>query len=691
MNDHKILSLRKYFISISSVLFLVILLNYANSLYSPFQFDDEIVIKYYPDIKDDTYFQFSNIKYRHLFYLTFALNYHWGELNPFGYHLFNIILHFITTILVFCISFITIEKGVLWSRDISFKIASITSLLFALNPAHAETVTYISGRGSGLATFFYLLSLLFFILGSLKNTKIRFSSQLLFLLSLISCVMALFSKEISVSLPAVIILYDVCFMRTKSWITLKDRLLYYYLPFPVLAIIFVSRSSSLLHEINLWLPKFDISYALTQLKVISYVIKLFYFPINMTFDYDLVPVKNFTEFSYILTIIFLITVIFLVFKKFYQKSSILSFSVLWYFITISPTNSILPRTDLFSNRNLYLPSFGLSLFFAVIIYILFVHHKKYRINSILVPCCLMIILCSNSAILLKTNTSNKSNISLWEEALKKSPEKMRVLHNLSHYYLLNNNLKEAFVMLKRLTVFNPTNYYAHVNLGKLYLDSGNIDMAEKKFNEAIKVDTNLPEAYFNLGSIYASKGLYEKAKNEYEKADIRYDWNLKKLPAQFLNEMRAKLILNKAKANSSLGLLNDTEKELQRYLKIYPDSGEASYFLGQTYMQTGKYNLALEKFNKSKSDLTILPKAHNNIGLIYAHQNKFNEAIKEFEKAIDINQEAIEAQFNLGKIYMDTQKDKEKARIHLEKALALSPNNDKAKIIQNMLFQLNNS
>lgn len=586
--NHKTFSLNKSFLSVVTVLLLFIGLNYANTLVSPFQFDDEIVVKYYPSIKDNTYFQLSNIQYRHIYYLSFALNYYWGELNPVGYHLFNILFHFLTTIIVFFVSFITIEKGVFWKRESAFKVACITTLFFALNPAHSETVTYLSGRAGGLAAFFYLLSLLLFILGSLKYSRIRLPRQLLYLLSLLFFPMAFFSKEISVTLPLAIILYDVCFMKTENWVSFRVRFLYYYIPFLVIAVFFLIKFAHLVSYFALWLKKFDIWYSLTQFKIVTYVIKLYYFPVNLAFDYNFLKISSFGETAYLLSVMFLVMLIFFAIKKFYQKSAILSFSVLWYLITISPTNSILPRDDLFSNRNLYLPSFGLSLFLAVIIYILFKNLRKHSTKYLLGIGCLMVMLSLNAALLIKRNAVHKTNISLWEESYKKSPGKMRTLHNLAHYYLLNNNPEKAFVMLKRLVVFNPSNYYAHLNLGKLYLDFGDFNLAKKEFKAAIKTDPNLPEAYFNLGSYYASKGFFLEAKEEYEKADIRYDWNFKKLPALFLEEMRAKLILNKAKVNLDLGFLVEAEKELKRYLQTYPNSEEASYLLGQIYNRKGE-------------------------------------------------------------------------------------------------------
>ena len=143
------------FVALAAIVFLI----YANGLNTPFQSDDERHIYGTPQITNvDYYTNLSNIRNRHLSGLSFALNYQWGEENPFGYHLFNILVHICSTFLVFFIARLTIAKGTPWGEDAALKIALITALLFGLHPIQTETVTYISGRPSGLAGLFYFLS-----------------------------------------------------------------------------------------------------------------------------------------------------------------------------------------------------------------------------------------------------------------------------------------------------------------------------------------------------------------------------------------------------------------------------------------------------------------------------------------------------------------------------------------------------
>ena len=623
-NSIRSVSVSKYLISAASILFLIIFLNYANSLFSPFQYDDHPVFVNNPQVKNNTFFQLSDIRYRHFFYSTFALNYYWNGLNPFGYHLFNLLLHFLTTILVFLISFITIEKGLLWSRKNALRIAFSTSLLFALNPVHTETVSYISGRSSGLAAFFYFSSLLLFIAGSIKHSKTLFTTPALLLLSLAAWIMAIGSKEISITLPAIIILYEFCFMRTGKWVNLRFRIIYYYLPLPLFAAVFLMKySPQSLSFIKLWLTKIDFIYALIQLKVITYAPKIHFLPINLSFDYDFS--NSFYQSKLSFAFAFFILVFFCVKKIFHQKSAILSFSFLWYLITISPTNSILPRAELFNERNLYLPSFGLSFFFAVLIYYLLISNRKQTVRFLYIIG-LLIILALNSALLIKRNNVYKTEISLWEDTLKKSHGNIRALGILGDAYLAKGDKEKALKTFNQLIAIYPYNYHAHNTLGKIYAEAGYLERAKNEFKSAISSKPDQPEAYINLGSYYASKGLFFEAKIEYEKAQ--------KTTIETINPV---FYLNKSKIDIELNQLDDAEREIKKYLKLSPYSTDARFLLGEIYSRMGKLELAVEEYRKLTGDKFNKARAHSSIAHIYILQQKFDEAIRELNKAKSIN------------------------------------------------------
>ena len=192
------------------VVFFVLLLAitsilYSSTLHAPFNFDDEIVIKRETSQIHEKFLELYPPRYRHLFYSSLIFNYSLGKLNPFGYHLVNTSLHFFTSIVIFFIAFTTIEKGFLLNKKEALSIASITTLLFSINPVQSETVNYISARAVGMSSFFYLSALLSFILGSFRERKImpRF---LLYFLSLTCFLASFLSKETALTFPIALLL-----------------------------------------------------------------------------------------------------------------------------------------------------------------------------------------------------------------------------------------------------------------------------------------------------------------------------------------------------------------------------------------------------------------------------------------------------------------------------------------------------
>ena len=515
-------------IAITGIIFLI----YANGLNTPFQSDDERHIYISPLIKDLSNFtNLSQIQNRHVNGLSFALNYKWGQENPFGYHLFNILIHIVSTFLVFFITLLTIWKGTSWDKDVAQKIALITALLFGLHPIQTETVTYISGRPGGLAGLFYFSSLLLFILASLKDCKIP--RTILYILSLISFAMALLGKETAITLPIMIILYDLCFIKGPDWTPFRFRL-QYYLCYPVLAaaLVYIApHISGVTGYTTYWkmiLNKINLPLGLVQLDLLKHPLKLFLFPVNLTFEYDFLTQVSWS--SLFTSIAIVLLCIFLGCKKFYLKNSLLTFCVLWFPLTIAPTNSFIERTHLFSERNMYIPLFGLCLFFAVIIFLIF---KPQKHSTIWGTCLLLFIGTAFSSMVVKRNQTYASTSSLWADTFKKSPNKLSVGKTLSIHYLMEEDYANTLKALRALLEINPHLYDVHLNLGIAHKSLGKFSEAEKNFKEAIRIKPTNPNSHFNLASLYGNLRKFIKASQEFDRAHALYKVKGQNPPEQF--------------------------------------------------------------------------------------------------------------------------------------------------------------
>jgi protein O-mannosyl-transferase len=671
---------KKPFLNLGIILLVLILFSYANTLNSPLNFDDHAVLQQVELSGLNAYHTVPPIQYRHLFFLSFSLNHAQNGLEPFAYHLVNITFHFLTSLILLFVVFFTLENGTSWQGKHALGIAGLTAIIFAINPLNTETVTYISGRASGMAGFFFLSATLLFILGSLK----KFTGKTLFFyaLALIAFIAALLSKETSITLPAVIILYDLCFMKSERWVSLKSRMFFLYLPIALTLLAMLAFQPFLQQLITTWAGKLDFNYAIAQTQVISYAFKLCFFPINLTFDYDFTPNWFASGLSKWLPIFLWLTLVASILKNLKKISPLFSFSIFWFILTISITNSFLPRADLLSERNLYLPSIGPALLISSAFYSLLIKQQWLSFRQGLALILLLIII--QSSLIIKRNATYRSNIDLWEDTLKKSPSDLKVLHNLSHFYLEKKDNKRALVTLIKLSRSNASSFYksfAHSNLGSIHAQNKNFDLAEKEFNKAIKADPTMPLGFLNLGTYYASRGLHQKSKTMLEMARDSYDkyrWGY---------AMPASLNFSLARVNFELGLFSEAEKDLKRYLTESPESSSGLLLLGKVYQQMGETDSAILSYKKIKGNPEIEAKASNNLGLLYLSLNQPQNALLEFERSLRINPKLPDTHYNLGRLIIDSKGDIDLARGHLNTAFLLTENSALKTQIKNLLLQ----
>ncbi|MBL7020963.1 MAG: tetratricopeptide repeat protein [Nitrospinaceae bacterium] len=649
----------KLLLSILAMLSLI-LIAYANTLLSPFNFDDQALLQHITFYKPHTYQQIWPLQYRHLFYLSFSLNHSISGLNPFSYHLTNLLFHFLSSVAVLIIAFKTFSKTTGWQSKAALGLSITTALLFALNPLHTEAVTYLSGRASGIGGFFYLLALLFFIMGSERGRNLNI--PLFYALALLAFVLALLSKETALTFPLAVILYDLCFMRNENWRPFKIRLLFIYLPLCSLVGAFLTLAPEMRNMTSEWLGKIDTGYALAQTRVLAYALKLCLFPINLTFDYDF-PTHWLTSPSFFLVTIWLVVVLVFI-KNFRRISPVVTFSLLWFLITLSPTNSFLPRADLLSERNLYLPSLGLSFLIAYAFYHLFFMKGSLSKPGLALLVTFFLILGSLS---ITRNSDYRSNIYLWEDTYKKSPADLKVLHNLSHFYLEDKRYQQALVPLLRLSRSVASDFYrafAHSNLGSIYTQNGNFERAKKEFHKAIELEPTLPLGYLNLGTYHASRGEFQRARTEFLRARERY------IIYKWGYPMPPDLDLNLARVNLQLKSFAEAEKYIHQYLQGVPDSPEGLLLRGGIYQAEGKIKLAEKAYREIQSGGLVSAKAYNNLGILHIKQNQNEKARDAFNASIKYYPKIADAHYNLGKLILDSKGDRTLAREHLEVALA---------------------
>jgi hypothetical protein len=209
------------------------LIAYSNTFHVPFQFDDITAIVQNPVIKDLSFFTdpsqsrgyghhfgYHTFRSRYIGYLTFALNYHLHGLDVTGYHIVNLLIHFSTSLLVYFLVRLTFKTPFFRNSRImgrSDYIALFTALIFVSHPVQTEAVTYIWQRVASLAAMLYVLSLFMYIKWRLLRYQpnspesrgyFGVKSVTYYLISLISSVLAMKTKQTAFTLPVAIALYE---------------------------------------------------------------------------------------------------------------------------------------------------------------------------------------------------------------------------------------------------------------------------------------------------------------------------------------------------------------------------------------------------------------------------------------------------------------------------------------------------
>ncbi|MBF0343504.1 MAG: tetratricopeptide repeat protein [Nitrospirae bacterium] len=613
---------------------------YSNTFKVPFIFDDIPNIAENPLVKDLQYFfnksmvqnisVIYNIKdffySRLLGYFSLALCYKLHGLNVTGYHVFNLTVHLINAICVYYLIVLTI-KTPFFTRQARFinphvgLLALFGGLVFVSHPVATQAVTYIIQRFASLATLFYLLSVLMYV-----KARLTADNRGMYVAAIVCAVCAMKTKEISFTLPLMIAFYEFMFFEGSA---IKRTLL--LLPFMLTMIIIPSsliQSKGALFDIgsvdeSIQLASSqDISrldYLFTQFRVIVTYIRLLFLPVYQNLDYDY-PVYN-TMFrpEVIISLLFIISLIgvgvymYILSTKSVKEDRcwyrLASFGVLWFFLSLSVESSVIPIADVIFEHRLYLPSVGF------IIALLSVYMAKRDTlerfqRSIVIPAAVLIITALSMTAYARNNTWHNS-VSIWEDVVQKSPNKVRPHNNLGADYYDQGRVDEAIKQYEIAIKLKSDYTDAYINLGNVYEKQGRLDDAIRLYQTALKINPDFADAHKNIGDLYHDQGRFQDAVMEYQTA-----------------------------------------------IKLKPSFTEAYYNLGVVYHKQGRIEEALKEYQKTLSLNIDHANTHNNLGVIYSVMGRTEEAIREYQTALRLNPAHPDAQKNLDQLRQNITKGK---------------------------------
>lgn len=391
-----------------------VIIAYSNTLNGAFQFDDIPSIVENPSVQNASAFFQTLTGPRGVTLATFHLNFAFGGLDTFGYHAVNLLIHIINGLLAYLVlTHAFSSSGALKPR--ARRLAALSVLIFTLHPIQTQAVSYIVQRMETLSALFTLASVLLLIKASGQPTAGR---RGIFYASIaLSYVLGFYSKEIAITIPAVVFLYDLFFISAMSFARTLSRWPLYAVMAVLLAIFAVTTVSSLggfgdvsdessigaveggpaevtkeMKTPSARSGKDGLSagftlktiskteYLMTELNVIVYYMALLALPINQTLDYDFPVSKGLFEtpemhegtallypipppaVSLIILSCLAVAAIYIFIRSGKGLASewrVASFGFFWFIILLSPTSSFIPILDVIYEHRAYLASLGI--------------------------------------------------------------------------------------------------------------------------------------------------------------------------------------------------------------------------------------------------------------------------------------------------------------------------------------------
>ena len=529
--------------------------------------------------------------YQPLSWITLGLDYLLWGLDPFGYHLTNLILHAANTVIFYLVCrrlftriFVTAREAARWALDSS---AALAALFFALHPLRVESVVWATERRDVLSGGFFLLAIFSYLrahesaASSLKSRyrwlALAFAAQLL----------SLMAKATAITLPLVLIILDIYPLQrlrgtVRSWFdTDSRRMLGEKLPFLLLSVIFGLAALWAQHATGALRPvqQYFFSYRVGQAfyGICFYLWKTL-LPIGLSPLYEL-P-YDFEAWTGVFILCAIITVLASLLAFFlHRRWPWLAACWAYYVIVLAPVLGVAQSgAQLVADRYSYLSCLSWAALLGGMGFYWLQSAKSARIATVAV---VIFMIGASLGLLTQGQVAVWHDTeSLWKHTLQVTPNTAIANYNLGKYYETNGNFQSSEELYRRAVAINPTHTEAHYNLARLLGQQGKVDDAIAHYQEALKYKPNDVETHNNLGQLLALQGNFTAALAAYQKALA--------LDPQF-----AKAYFNLGRLFVRSGEFAKAISSFQQALKLSPDTAEVHAGLGDAYARSGNLDQAI--------------------------------------------------------------------------------------------------
>jgi len=567
---------------------------YFNTLFNGFVDDDgaQVLrnpwitdIKHLPDMFSKSVWSFlkSDVSnyYRPMMHVTYMINYHIFGLQAWGFHLVNVLFHMGNSVLAFLLIERLLGSSYLVEHTSTFLSPPfIAAVLFAVHPIHTEAVAWVAALPESAFTFFCLLSFYFFIL-SKERVGVRHAA------SVIIFFVALLFKETAVTLPIILLIYDLVLRGNRR---VASHHLKIYAPYvAAAAIYFIMRYrvlSGLLAPLKEQTGISSYQLVINVLPLFKEYLEKMLLPLNLNFWHPFHPIASL--FTVDGTVSLIVVLLFVCCAAVALKKNRIAFlALVIILVPLLPAFYIagLPKKP-FAERYLYFPSFGFVMLAALLFSWLLAKYRK----GIGIFLMFVTIAALYSAGTISRNAIWKDDYVLLSDTVKRAPDAAIPRYNLA-IAMMNDRgeVDDAIEQFGLLIKKHPHDVQVaqfHAAFGHALLMKNRLDEAIGELKLAFSLDPNIREAYLDLGVALRQKGMVKEAIAHYETA-LRIDPDY------------AEAHFNLANALAGSEQLDEAIGHYKAALKLEPGNAFYRNMLGITYGQMGMYDEAFEQFKEA--------------------------------------------------------------------------------------------
>lgn len=577
----------------SRALFLTIaatIMVYANSLSGAFVFDDTKQIVGNPQLhtwsntiraftSDVWSFQRGTLSadipppyYRPLFTTYLTLNYQLFGLWEPGWHLMNLAVHTLATVLVYYLL-----------RRLSGDqvVGLLAALLFGLHPAHVESVSWISGIPDPLAALFYVPSFLWYV-------RYRENGEPKWLAASVAAYgLAALCKETPLVLPLVILVWELARSETRKSLALRlKESVPKLIPYAVVALAYLALRFSVLGRIS-WKHPFmaqvpDSAIWMSVPYVFVNYFKHLIAPFHLSLIYGTSFITSAGDPRFLLPVGILVSLgaVLWIYRKKLSRQVWMAIALMVAPLLPVLNLKVFHYEYIIQDRYLYLPSIG----FCYLIAILILRLARKR-ASLAVALSVAVLLAFGASTILQNRIWHDA-VALWQRAVYYSPNSWSTHYNLGLAYLGIKQYELARSELIEAKHLDPERANVYNNLALAQAGLGHADEAITNLKTALALDPRLLEAHNNLGALLYDKGDYAAARTEFTRV-IENDPSSSS--ARF----------NMARTLAAMGDHAGAIRDYEALLANEPNDVAARYQLGLSYAASGRKSEAVTEMNRA--------------------------------------------------------------------------------------------